>query len=55
MTSDEAAAILGPELTAQITAQAAADGPLRPEQIALLVRLLGPSPAPYIPVHRDVA
>lgn len=40
MTREEAEQILGPEVTAQITAQVAAWPPLTEEKIALLARLL---------------
>lgn len=44
MTYEEAAAILGPELTARLDAQAADDPPLTPAQIALLAPLMARDP-----------
>lgn len=44
MTLDEAAAILGPELAAQAVAIADAHGPLSPQQVRSLARLLDPEP-----------
>lgn len=55
MTSEESARILGPELAQQADDLAAALGPLTPEQIKAVARILEPVIVAETPASRDVA